>query len=56
MVLTRLLVMRFFQSANVLGVILTLYYRAHGLSYIQILSFEIVLSLAMASATIPLGV
>lgn len=56
MVLTRLLVMRFFQSANVLGVILTLYYQAHGLTYTQILSFEIMLSLAMATTTVPLGV
>lgn len=56
MVLTRLLIMRLFQSANVLGVILTLYYQAHGLNYTQILSFEIILSLAMAGATVPLGV
>ncbi len=54
--LIRLLIMRFFQSANVLGVILTLYYRAHGLNYTQILSFEIILSLTMAAATVPLGV
>lgn len=55
MVLSRLLMMRFFQSANVLGVILTLYYRSHGLDYVQILSFEIVLSLAMVVMTVPLG-
>ena len=42
--------MRFFQSANLPGVILTLYYRAHGLNYVQILSFEIVLSLTRSSA------
>lgn len=47
--------MRFFQSANVLGVILTLYYRAHGLNYVQILSFEIILSVAMVVFTVPLG-
>lgn len=51
----QLLVMRFFQSANVLGVILTLYYRAHGLNYVQILSFEIILSIAMVVFTVPLG-
>ena len=55
MPLYRLLAMRFFQSANVLGVILTLYYRAHGLDYTQILSFEIVLSGAMAAGTVPFG-
>lgn len=53
--LYRLLLMRLFQSANVLGVILTLYYRAHGLNYVQILSFEIVLSVAMVIMTVPLG-
>ena len=56
MILSRLLWMRFFQSANLLGVILTLYYRAHGLNYVQILSFEIILSLTMALTTVPLGV
>ncbi len=56
MILPRLLGMRFFQSANLLGVIPTLYYRAHGLNYVQILSFEIVLSLTMALTTVPLGV
>ncbi len=55
MTLLRLIAMRFFQSANLLGVVLTLYYRAHGLDYTAILSFEIVLSLAMAAATLPLG-
>ncbi len=53
--LYRLLLMRFFQGANVLGVILTLYYRLRGLNYVQILSFEIVLSLAMVVMTVPLG-
>ena len=56
MVLPRLRWMRFFQSANLLGVILTLDYRAHGLNYVQICSFEIVLSLTRALATVPLGV
>ena len=53
--LARLLAMRFFQSANVLGVMLTLYYRAHGLDYTEILSLEIVLSVAMAAVAAPLG-
>lgn len=51
----RLMAMRFFQAANVLGVILTLYYQAHGLNYAEILSFEIALSLALLVATVPLG-
>lgn len=56
MILPRLLWMRFFQSANLLGVILTLYYRDHGLNYVEIFSFEIILSLTMALGTVPLGV